>query len=101
MPNVSITHEEVDAAISAMNTSRTEVIQPAVEAAKTAIDESLGRDLILPQTESAINDQYLILHGNLIDLCNAIESFANQFRDIKEGMISFDEQYAEAIRNPK
>ncbi|RKN09419.1 hypothetical protein [Streptomyces radicis] len=101
MPNISITFDDVDAAAAAMDNSRTEVIEPAVDAAKLAIDETLGRDLVLQDTEAAITDQYNILHGQLVDLALAIKSFADQFLNIKDGMIKFDQQYAELIRNPK
>ncbi|WP_062207630.1 hypothetical protein [Streptomyces sp. NBRC 109706] len=101
MPNISITYEDVDEAASAMNNSRTNTIEPAVDAAKAAIDDALGSSLVLPETNAAITDQYNLLHEQLQQLCEAIEGFAKQFVDIKDGMIDFDQQYAENIRNPK
>ncbi|UED86237.1 hypothetical protein [Streptomyces profundus] len=101
MPNISITYEDVDEAASAMNNSRTNTIEPAVDAAHAAITDALGSSLVLPETNAAITDQYNLLHEQLQQLCKAIEGFANQFVEIKNGMIDFDQQYAENIRNPK
>ncbi|KAB8169707.1 hypothetical protein FH609_005260 [Streptomyces sp. 3MP-14] len=101
MPNISITYEDVDSAASAMKTANDDTIRPAKDAAKAAIDDALGTSLVLPETNAAITDQYNILHEQLSQLCDAIDSFADQFVAIKEGMIDFDQQYAENIRNPK
>ncbi|SOD64039.1 hypothetical protein SAMN06297387_11418 [Streptomyces zhaozhouensis] len=101
MPNISITYEEVESAAAAMKTANDDTIRPAKDAAKGAIDDALGTSLVLPETNAAITDQYNILHEQLGQLCDAIDGFAEQFRQIMEGMKDFDKQYAENIRNPK
>ncbi len=101
MPNVSITYADVEEAAAAMRSANENTIAPAVDSAKATIDDALGNALRMPETNSAITDQYNILHEQLIALSDAINGFAKQFVDIKDGMIEFDQQYAENIRNPK
>ncbi len=101
MPNISITYADVDEAAAAMRSSNQNVLTPAKDAAKAAIDDALANDLIMPQTGPAITETYTNLHNSLTDLCTAVESFAQQFVDIKDGMEQFDEDYANNIRNPQ
>jgi hypothetical protein len=101
MPNVSITYGDVDDAAAAMRNSKNNVIEPATDTAYAAIDDTLGTTLVMRETEMAIRDQYVILHGQLKELCTAIGSWADQFVAIKEGWMDMDRQYAENIRNPK
>lgn len=101
MPNISITYQDVDDCAAAMRSSNENILIPAKDAAKAAIDDALVNDLIMPETGSAITDMYTQLDTQLTELCNAVSSFADQFVAIKDGMIDFDRQYAENIRNPR
>jgi hypothetical protein len=101
MPNINISYSDVDEAAAAMKNSNNNTIIPAKDSAKAAIDDALGNSLVMPETAPAINDQYNVLHGQLTELCEAINGFADQFVAIKDGMADFDQQYAENIRNPK
>jgi hypothetical protein len=103
MPNISITYADADAdeAASAMKASNRDVLTPAKDAAKAAIDKALAEDLIMPETGAAITEMYTNLHASLTELCEAVDSFADQFIAIKDNMVEFDRDYAENIRNPK
>ncbi|GAB2901057.1 hypothetical protein [Streptomyces mayteni] len=101
MANVSITYSDVEEAASALRSANANTIIPAKDAAKAALDDAMGTALRMPETQQAIADQYNILHDQLGQLCDAIDGFAQQFVAIKDGMIEFDQQYAENIRNPK
>lgn len=101
MPNISITYADVDEAASAMKASNRDVLTPAKDAAKAAIDKALAEDLIMPETGAAITEMYTNLHTSLTELCEAVDSFADQFIAIKDNMVEFDRDYAENIRNPK
>ncbi|MDT0308746.1 hypothetical protein RM780_17515 [Streptomyces sp. DSM 44917] len=101
MPNISITYAEVEEAAAAMRASNRDVLTPAKDAAKTAIDAALTESLVMPETGAAISEMYTNLHTSLTELCTAVDSFAQQFIDIKNNMMEFDSDYADNIRNPR
>ncbi|ARQ68529.1 hypothetical protein [Streptomyces marincola] len=100
MPNISITYADVDAAAVAMKAANDNVIRPASDAAKGAVDDALANHLIMPQTGTVLNQKFTEFHQQLTELINNIDSFADQFVKIKEGMQDLDEQMANNLNNP-
>ncbi|WBB62042.1 hypothetical protein O7599_05740 [Streptomyces sp. WMMC500] len=100
MANVSITYQDVEDCAAEMRSVNQNTLIPAKDAAKAAIDDGIGTDLIMPKTGAAIEDMYNRVHHSLTLLCDQVESFAHQFVQIKNGMMEFDQKYAENIRQP-
>ncbi|MEV1006375.1 hypothetical protein [Streptomyces sp. NPDC049881] len=100
MANVSLTFEDIDNAVTAMNNSRENTLQPAVDAAKTAVDDALANHLIMPSTTPVLIEKYTEFNTQLTELVTNVQTFAKQFTDIKEGMQDMDGKIAENILNP-
>ncbi|SFD55540.1 hypothetical protein [Streptomyces aidingensis] len=99
--NVSITYQDVEECAAAMKSSNANVLTPAKDAAKDALNTAVTTALVMPETSRAIEDKFNEIYDQLTLLCEAVDSFADQFIQIKDGMEDFDHQYAENIRNPK
>jgi hypothetical protein len=100
--DVSINYAEVDACATRMRDASRDVLRPANDRAKGAIDTVLSNGgLRMPETGQAVEEGFGKVYDIIQQLCDAVDSYAQQFVDIKENMITFDKDFAEKIRNPQ
>ncbi|WP_405747230.1 hypothetical protein OG422_29200 [Streptomyces sp. NBC_01525] len=98
--NINIDYSEINRVSHAMNQAVND-INPLLVKTKTTVEGLLDNGLFMQQSSPALKESYTNLTASLHKAVESINSFATQFKMIKESVDKMDKDVASKTRNAK
>jgi hypothetical protein len=98
MPDISLVSEKVETTVNSFLLANQEMLS-RITSLKNELSGMFDEGLVLKQSTPALRESYEQFNTNLTGAIQGLDSFAKQFRGIKEGLLEFDTKLTEQIKS--
>ncbi|MDG4772846.1 hypothetical protein [Solwaraspora sp. WMMD792] len=98
MPDISLISEKVETTVTSFINANHDILA-RISVLKNELNGMFDEGLVLKQSTPALRESYDQFNTNLTAAIQGLESFAKQFKGIKDGLLEFDTKITEQIKS--